>query len=52
MTDEEIKATRLEIQKRWESLGLTEGLQGGIIEKVRELFESTVKELKNDNQSE
>ena len=53
MAEEEIKAKRLEIQKkRWESLGLTEGLQGGIIEKVRELFESTVKELKNENQSE
>ena len=52
MSEEEIRARRLEIQKRWESLGLTEGLSGCLNEKVRELFESEAKELLKDSDEE
>lgn len=52
MSEEEIRAKRLEIQKRWESLGLTEGLSGCLSEKVRELFESEAKELLKDSDEE
>lgn len=41
-----------EICKRWDSLGLTEGLSGCINEKVRELFESEAKELLKDRDDE
>lgn len=52
MSEEEIKAKRLEIQKRWESLGLTEELQGGRIEKLAKLWESEYKELLKDSEDE
>ena len=46
---EEIKK---EVAKRWESLGLTDELQGYVNEKVRELFESEAKELLKDSDEE
>lgn len=52
MSEEEINAKRLEMHKRWESLGLTEGLSGFLNEKVRELFESEAKELLKDSDEE
>ena len=52
MSEEEIKAKRLEMHKRWESLGLTEGLQGGRIEKLAKLWESEYKELLKDSDEE
>ena len=51
MSEEEIKAKRLKIQKSWESLGFTEGLQGGMIESLAKLFESEAKALKDDSES-
>ena len=55
MNEEEIKAKRLEMHKRWESLGLTEELQDYVNEKVRvfrALFESEAKELPKDKDEE
>ena len=52
MSEEEIEAKRLEIHKRWESLGLTDGLSGCLSEKVRELFESEANELLKDSDEE
>ena len=52
MSEEEIRAKRLEIQKRWESFGLTEGLQGSRIEKLAKLWESESKELLKDSDEE
>ena len=40
------------MHKRWESLGLTEGLQGGRIEKLAKLWESEYKELLKDGEDE
>ena len=52
MSEEEIRAKRLEIQKRWESLGFTEGLHGEMQEKIAKLFEPIVKELKHESEGE
>ena len=55
MSEVEIKAKRLEMCKRWESLVLTEELQGYVNEKVRafsSLFESEAKELLKDKDEE
>jgi hypothetical protein len=52
LSEEEIEAKRFEIQKRWESLGFTEGLSGCLNEKLRELFESEAKELLKDSDEE
>ena len=52
MSEEEIKAKRLKIQKSWESLGFTEGLHGEMREKIAKLFEPIVKELKHESEGE
>ena len=42
------KAIREEIRKRWESIGLTDGLSGELKENIRQLFESDAKQLSYD----
>ena len=39
------KKVRKEIVKRWESLGLTEGLHGKSLENIVKLYESEAKQL-------
>lgn len=49
---DEQKKIREEIRKRWESIGLTEGLRGELKEDIIELFESEAKKVVGDYENE
>ena len=44
------REVREEIKKRWEALGLTEGLSGELKETIRQLYESDAKPLNGDSE--
>ena len=49
---DEQKKVREEIRKRWEAIGLTEGLRGELNEDIVKLFESEAKKVVADYENE